>query len=108
MIKFKENAEDIKKLKLSGTGEPVGYCPACGKPVIEYSKSYGCSGYKDGCKFTIWKKIAGKNITRRVAEELLARGETKKMSGFKSKTGKTFSAKLKINEAGNGIKMIFK
>lgn len=108
MIKFKENAEDIKKLKLSGTGEPVGYCPACGKPVIEYSKSYGCSGYKDGCKFTIWKKIAGKNITRRVAEELLARGETKKMSGFKSKTGKIFSAKLKINEAGNGIKMIFK
>lgn len=108
MIKFKENAEDIKKLGLSVTSEPVGYCPACRKPVIEYSKSYGCSGYKDGCKFTIWKKIAGKNITRRVAEELLARGETKKMSGFKSKTGKTFSAKLKVNEDGDGIEMIFK
>lgn len=30
----------------------VGLCPACGKPVVERSKSYSCSGT---CGFTLWK-----------------------------------------------------
>ena len=34
----------------------LGPCPRCGKPVIEGQKGYGCSGYKEGCKFVIWKK----------------------------------------------------
>ena len=32
----------------------VGVCPRCGKPVVEGSKGFGCSGYKDGCGFVLW------------------------------------------------------
>ena len=30
-------------------------CPLCGKPVRENEKAFGCSGWKDGCAFTLWK-----------------------------------------------------
>ena len=35
--------------------EELGKCPECGKPVYEGKKSYYCSGYKEGCKFVLWK-----------------------------------------------------
>ena len=31
------------------------FCPLCGKPVQENEKAFGCSGWRDGCHFTIWK-----------------------------------------------------
>ena len=34
----------------------IGKCPRCGKPIIEGKKGFGCSGYKEGCTFTIWKE----------------------------------------------------
>ncbi len=30
-------------------------CPICGKPVKESEKAFGCSGWKSGCAFTLWK-----------------------------------------------------
>ena len=30
-------------------------CPLCGKPVQENAKAFGCSGWRDGCHFTLWK-----------------------------------------------------
>ena len=34
----------------------IGTCPRCGKPIVEGKKGYGCSGYREGCTFTIWKE----------------------------------------------------
>ncbi|MCL4441699.1 MAG: DNA topoisomerase III, partial [Firmicutes bacterium] len=45
----------------------LGSCPLCGRNVVETTKGYGCSGYQEGCKFTIWKEIAGKKITPKQA-----------------------------------------
>lgn len=36
--------------------DSAGKCPKCGKDIMENSKAFGCSGYKEGCKFTIWKE----------------------------------------------------
>lgn len=36
--------------------EPLGICPLCGRSIIEGKFGFGCSGYRDGCKFTVWKK----------------------------------------------------
>ncbi len=33
----------------------LGPCPRCGRDVIEGQNGFGCSGYKDGCRFVIWK-----------------------------------------------------
>ena len=30
-------------------------CPLCGKPVQETEKAFGCSDWKSGCAFTLWK-----------------------------------------------------
>ncbi|WP_062286009.1 DNA topoisomerase III [Neomoorella mulderi] len=78
--------------------EVLGQCPICGREVMEYPKSYSCSGYKEGCRFAIWKEIAGKKITANQAKELLQKGKTGVIKGFKSKTGKKFDAALTLGE----------
>lgn len=78
--------------------EPIGVCPLCGQNVIETDKSYGCSGYRDGCKFVIWKQMVGRKITENQAKVLLEKGETDIIKGFKSKAGKKFNAALVIDQ----------
>lgn len=48
---------DAKYQKESSPNErpSLGACPCCGKPIVEGKSGFGCSGYKDGCKFVIWK-----------------------------------------------------
>ncbi|MGI9047851.1 MAG: topoisomerase C-terminal repeat-containing protein [Rubrobacteraceae bacterium] len=79
--------------------EPLGACPKCGAPVVETKKAYGCSAWKSsGCKFAIWKTVAGKKVSAAQARQLLERGETGNLTGFKSKAGKSFSASLTLDE----------
>lgn len=80
--------------------EVIGVCPLCGKEIYENNKAFSCSGYKEGCKFVIWKSILSKKITKSIAKELLNNKKTKKMSGFKSRNGKNFSASLVIKADG--------
>lgn len=74
----------------------LGTCPLCGSSVIEQPKSFGCNGWKAGCKFVIWKTIAGKKITLKTAQSLLKQGQTPIIKGFASKSGKKFDARLKL------------
>ena len=76
----------------------LGPCPLCGSEVVEQEKSYGCSGWRSGCKFTIWKTIAGKRIGPRTAQALLRRGMSPVLKGFKSKSGRAFDARLKLDQ----------
>jgi DNA topoisomerase-3 len=76
----------------------LGPCPLCASDVVEQAKSYGCSGWKRGCRFTIWKTIAGKAIGLRAAQALLKSGRTALLKGFRSKAGKPFEARLKLEE----------
>jgi DNA topoisomerase-3 len=77
----------------------LGRCPRCGAEIVEQEKSFGCSGWRGGCRFAIWKKIAGKTIGVRTAQSLLREGRTAVLKGFESKAGKKFEARLTI-EAG--------
>ena len=74
----------------------LGNCPLCGEEVREQQKSYSCNGWRQGCKFVIWKTIAGKKISARTAKTLLAKGKTSRLKSFKSKAGKSFDARLKL------------
>ncbi len=74
----------------------LGVCPLCSGKVVERPKSYSCSDWQNGCKFVIWKTMAGKRIGTRTAKTLLSKGETSLLKGFKSKAGKPFSARLKL------------
>ena len=75
----------------------LGPCPLCKSEVVDGAKSYSCSGWRQGCKFAIWKTIAGKKITPSTARTLLERGRSPVLKGFRSKSGEPFSARLKLD-----------
>jgi len=57
----------------------LGLCPVCNRPVFENSKGYYCSGFRLGCRFTLWKsdqnlEQAGIEIDRELVKELLQKG----------------------------------
>lgn len=85
----------------------LGNCPLCSRPVVENKKGYGCSGYKDGCKFIIWKEVAGKKISEAQAKKLLEEGKTGLIKGFKSKKGNNFDAYLIYNKQENKTEFEF-
>jgi DNA topoisomerase-3 len=104
VVTIARGQEQAKMSGGSGGRESLGKCPLCGRDVVDYPKSYGCSGYKEGCKFAIWKEIAKKKITAKQASDLLAKGKTEELKGFKSKAGKDFQAILVL---GAGGKVVF-
>ena len=80
-------------------GDHIGKCPMCGKEIFRGRYGYVCGGYKDGCPFQIKTYICGKTISVTLAKQLIETGETDVLDGFVSqKSGKTFSAKLKMSE----------
>ena len=81
----------------------VGKCPLCGRDVIKGKFSYGCTGYKDGCKFKVPCFLCGRAVSISNAKLLLSEGRTSKIQGFISKNGKQFSARLKLD----GEKIVF-
>lgn len=86
-------------------GDVAGRCPICGNDIRRTRFGYGCSGYKDGCKFSTGNVICGKVISLDNMKKLLSDGETPLITGFVSqKSGKEFSAKLVLE---NG-KVVFK
>ncbi len=92
----KHTTEGGKKSSAVGVSATLGNCPLCGAEVREQPRSYSCSGWKHGCKFVIWKTIAGKRISGTTAKALLAKGQSRLLKGFKSKSGKPFEARLKL------------
>ena len=93
------NAVIIKSSEEYVEHEPLGKCPACGSDVIEGNKGFGCSNWKGGCKFVIWKDdkylaALGKKPTKAMVKKLLKDGRVKGV-GFKSKRGNTFDAYIR-------------
>lgn len=85
-------AEEKEKLDM-------GLCPVCKVGhIIDRAKFYGCSNYnsENPCKFSLPAKWSGKTIPKGAIKDLITKGNTKLIKGFKSKSGKTFSAKLRI------------
>lgn len=76
-------------------------CPSCGGKIIENDKSFACEKHdyndKSSCQFSIWKTIAGRKLKSKELDQLISFGITDKLDGFtSSKSGKEFSAKLKL------------
>ena len=86
--------------------QSFGACPVCGKgQVVESVKGFGCSEYKNGCRFVIWKTIAKQTITADHVKQLLESGKTTLITGFKNSKGKVFDAYLELRDGE--IKMVF-
>ena len=79
-------------------GEIVGVCPVCGKTVARDRYGYGCSGYKEGCKFRISDYICNRIVSKNNVIKMLRDGSSAKIEGFVSKNGKKFDAYLVIDK----------
>ena len=77
-------------------GEVAGKCPLCDGDIVRTKFGYGCTNYRDGCKFSISKSICQRTISISNVRMLLASGRTSKIQGFTSKNGKSFDAYLKL------------
>src|SRR5918995_1650696 len=113
-----ETVQELDKLKgVQIERAKLGPCPVCGREISENRKGYSCWSREDpGCGFVIWKKKAGKMLPVSVAKELIeslrvAReagdepgvGRTEKpVTGFRSRAGRTFRAKLRLEQADEG------
>jgi DNA topoisomerase-3 len=100
-----EQIAALDKEKLRPERVELGPCPRCGETIRENSRAYGCTSWKSredpGCGFVIWKRVAGRTLTPEVARQLLEEGKTREvLSGFRSKNGKPFRARLVLNEEG--------
>lgn len=79
--------------------DPDLKCPVCGAPLRKGKHGWFCSGYSKGCRFLIGDTIAGKKISKATAKQLTKNGETSVMSGFISRSGKAFEARLVLQHA---------
>lgn len=98
-----KDAEPEKDTNIGIFGEVVGKCPLCERDVIRTKFGYGCTGYKEGCKFSINKSICKRVISLSNVKMLLATGKTSKIQGFVSKNGKSFDAVLRLDENGKVV-----
>lgn len=97
---FREKTEGDPGEEPSSSSE-LGRCPRCGGEVVEGSRGYGCSNWREqngGCRFVIWKVIAGREIPEGAVRDLLDKGETEVIHGFISKKGREFAARLRLQE----------
>ncbi|HFK5562279.1 TPA: DNA topoisomerase 3 [Elizabethkingia anophelis] len=93
-----QELDGIKIEKQSVESKIIGSCPKCQKGnVIEGKKGYGCTEYKRGCDFVIWKEKASKKLSASIVKTLIEKRKTKKLDGFISKAQNKFSASLILN-----------
>ncbi len=82
----------------------LGPCPVCGRDIVENRKGYSCWSREDpGCGFVIWKAKAGKTLPPAVVRELVKAGYTARpVTGFRSRAGRSFRARLALEQTPEG------
>ena len=83
--------------------ETVGLCPRCGKPVYEGKKNFYCSDRS--CQFVLWKDdrfwtSRKKELTRKMAADLLKKGRTSVKGMWSEKKGTTYDAVVVLDDTG--------
>lgn len=91
--KFAKKKKPVAKNKIEGAT-----CPKCqqGK-LLKGKTAYGCSRWKEGCKFLLPFKFMDKKIPEKQLSRLIEQGSTIQIRGFK-KQGKKVNGNLKFND----------
>jgi DNA topoisomerase-3 len=100
-----ESADPSSKDKI----ETFGKCPVCGNDIIEGQRGFGCSNWKSGCKFVIWKedefiKSLKKKVTKTMVKKLLKDGKAE-LKGITDRDGAKFDGYIALikNPQGNNF-----
>ncbi len=81
--------------------EVIGKCPICQSEIVEGEKGFGCMGYRNGCKFVLWKqddtfKKYNKKLTKTAVKSLLKK-EQALVKGFTTPNKTKFDAIIKFH-----------
>ena len=103
ICEYADVGEAGKAVFAQSANEVICTCPRCGGSVVERKQSYSCM--EKGCDFALWKEnkfmqSIGLSFTRKVAEALMKKGEYLAKNLVSKKTGKKYSAKIKLVENG--------
>lgn len=83
------------KVRVASKALPDVSCPLCGKAVQENPKAFGCSAWRSGCQFTLWKdglkRGGGPGLTAAIVLRLLSEGRVKGSTGVISLEGESIS-----------------
>ncbi|MCQ2142281.1 MAG: DNA topoisomerase 3 [Bacteroidales bacterium] len=71
-------------------------CPKCGGPMRIWDTNVKCKV----CGHSIWRTVAGKELSDSMLKKVITTGQTQVLKGFKSKAGKEFDAALKLDSEG--------
>lgn len=97
-----DTGKTMSVISTAGTGSSAAEkidmkCPVCGGEIVEYKWGWSCSGYKDGCHFSVGNTICQKHITEAILDRMVKTGSSGVIHDFVAKSGKKFDAELKIN-----------
>ncbi|MDO5398000.1 MAG: DNA topoisomerase 3 [bacterium] len=100
--KYSFIAEDKKDI-FKTPREVIGKCPRCGSDVYESKYNFCCSN-KD-CAFVMWKNDRfftnkKKELTKKIASDLLIKGKSKVKGFYSEKTDKTYDATIVLADTG--------
>ncbi len=69
-------------------------CPRCGGVIKENYKKFACQG----CDWSTWKIVAGRQFEIDEIETLLREGRVGPLVGFRNKMGRLFNAEIRLND----------
>lgn len=92
-------------MQIKAPPELIAPCPKCEDGMLRRivtkanTSFYGCNNYDKGCRFTMPAIIAGKRLNARSVRELCKHRSTAILTGFHSKAGRIFDARLRLDDA---------
>lgn len=83
--------------------ESITTCPrtGCGGQIFMGNKGYGCSHYKEGCSFVIWKSSFGKSLTPVMVKTLIEKGSTNRLK-LTNEAGEVIDGKILLKDTNTG------
>ena len=99
---YSQISEDAQKL-FQAERVVIGKCPRCGESVYEGKKNYYCGNRS--CQFVMWKNdrfwtSRRKEMTRKMAADLLKKGRTSVKGMWSEKKGSTYDAVVILDDTG--------
>jgi len=102
-VRSSANTKAAPQTQASGGVTIIGTCPreGCGGSIFLGKKGYGCSHYKSGCGFVIWKQSCGRTLTDAQVKALITKGETAKLK-MKNDDGTSSDGRIVMIDKNTG------
>jgi DNA topoisomerase-3 len=100
-VEIVDRAKSFGYDELYADVEPLGDCPACGRPVVEMAWFYRCREQpprEEDCPMRFWKDTSGRYLDRATVRTLLRDGRTGEIDGFTARSGRTYRGTIEIDE----------